>query len=162
MKKDPDAAAGSANEFVPIEITRRAAILSRDVEPMRDGCVFQTEHEGGRATWVLAQYQRDPRLPQEGVPEGGQSAETARVQYVVVSPESHVARIRIDLRADPTATRAEIIYEFTGLTERGNLYVSRHTPEYFAAWIHDWKVAIEHYLRTGETLRSGKEDQTHH
>ena len=191
MKEDPDAQASPKTDFVPVELTRRAAILlhadldavfplfgpvresdwadgwspvmlSRDVEPMREGCVFQTEHEGGGATWVLAQYQRDPRVPQEGVPDGGQSPETARVQYVVVSPESHVARIQIDLRSDPTATRAEIVYEFTGLTERGNLYVSRHTPEYFTAWIHEWKVAIEHYLKTGETLRSGKADETHH
>lgn len=189
--KDPDAPAGSETPFTPVEITRRAAILvhadldtvfplfgpiresdwadgwnpsilSRDVEPMREGCVFQTDHEGKCATWILAEYRRDPRLVPEGVAEGAPTPETARVQYVVVSPESHVARIRIDLRGDPTATRAEIVYEFTGLTEQGNLYVSRHTPDYFSAWIHDWKVAIEHYLRTGEMLRSGKAGQTHH
>src|SRR5690606_29501277 len=121
--KDPDAPAGSETPFTPVEITRRAAILvhadldtvfplfgpiresdwadgwnpsilSRDVEPMREGCVFQTDHEGKCATWILAEYRREPRLVPEGVAEGAPTPETARVQYVVVSPESHVARIR--------------------------------------------------------------------
>lgn len=178
--------------FMALEVTRRAAILlhgdfdtvfplfgpireadwadgwnpkmlTREVDPMREGCVFQTEHERGRAFWVLAQLERDMRDPEEAVSEGmSKQVETGRVQYVVVSPESHVARIRIELRADATATRAEIVYEFTGLTERGNAYVARHTPEYFTSWIHDWKVAIDHFLQTGTRLEAGKADQAHH
>ncbi len=140
---------------------------------MREGRVFQTEHKlvgpkgetldaMSRAFWVLAQYERYP-VPENPAAEGtSPSVETARVQYVMISPESHVTRIKIDLRGDSTATRAEIVYEFTGLTEGGNEYVKRHTPEYFTNWTHDWKVAIEHYLRTGTRLQIGKADQAHH
>lgn len=113
-------------------------ILSSGSDPVREGCVFKTTHaQRGETIWMLIVY--DPR--------------ERRVEYVRVTPTSDLARIRIQLSSSADReSRAEITYAFTALTEEGNDYVRRFTPEHYCDWIAGWGKAIRHYLSTGECL----------
>jgi len=103
-------------------------------EPMRAGCVFRTrDAERGASVWVLTDYDED----------------RGAVRYVMVAPASHVARIAIDVRRRGTdATEAAVRYELTPLDPRGDDYVARMDDRRFAAWMDEWRAAIDHWLAT--------------
>ncbi len=102
------------------------------------GAVFAVPHAGGSpAIWTIVRY--DPGRFQ--------------IAYVRVEPATHVARIDIACAETPDgATRADITYTFTALTERGNAYVDTFTEQHYRAWIASWATAINHFLRHGVAL----------
>ncbi len=83
--------------------------------------------------------------------------ETREIELVYFQPERQVVRIDIAVEAGaaPDTSRVLITYVRTGITEEGNAVVARaaHGPT-FAAAMQEWERAMNHYLATGECLRT--------
>jgi hypothetical protein len=99
------------------------------------GAVFRTRQaEAMDAVWVVSEH----------------DAETGRLGYVVVRPESRVTEIHITVKDGGNGTStAEVRYMHTGLNEEGNEYVAGVTEEWYHQYMRHWEMAINHYLRTG-------------
>jgi len=116
-------------------------------EPMAAGFVFRTaDPDRGDAVWVLTDWDEP----------------TGRVRYVMVAPRSHVARISIDVRGlGPGRTTADVRYGLTPLAPGGEAYVAALTERRFATWMHEWRAAIDHWLRTGTCLPAERGGDSH-
>jgi hypothetical protein len=104
------------------------------------GCVFATPNEdGSETTWLCTNY--DPAA--------------LRIAYVWIDPGLVACEIRIELEPGMGATtRARIAYAYTGLSDAGNEEVQRFTEDWFRDKMNGWERAINHYLCTGELLRT--------
>jgi hypothetical protein len=99
------------------------------------GAVFRTgQAEAMDAVWVVSEH----------------DAETGRVGYLVVRPESRVTEIKITVKDGGNGTStADVRYTHTGLTEAGNEYVESVTEEGYRQYMRHWEMAINEFLRTG-------------
>jgi hypothetical protein len=106
-----------------------------------EGAVFRVEAESGPDTiWVISRYDRERHV----------------IEYLTVKPDTRVGRIRIEVAGGSDGTSAATVtYTFTALTEQGNALNDGFTEQHYRHKMHRWEKAINHYLRTGETL-------THH
>jgi hypothetical protein len=102
------------------------------------GCVFITPNgDGSETTWITTEH--DPT--------------DFRVAFVWVTPGSVAAQIEIRLeRKSAQETAAHIRYTYTGLSPQGNREVERYDQQWFRHKMQSWEAAINHYLRTGETI----------
>jgi hypothetical protein len=102
------------------------------------GAVFRTRQAGAMdAVWVVSEH----------------DAETGRIGYLVVRPESRVTEIKITVRDGGNGTStADVRYMHTGLNEEGNGYVEGVTEEWYRQYMRHWEMAINHWLRTGVAL----------
>jgi len=73
----------------------------------------------------------------------------------VVFDESswHVKYVRIIINVKCSSsgenkTKAEVTYEFTSLSEEGNVFVKSFTDEHYEKFIDSWEVEINNYLKT--------------
>lgn len=104
-----------------------------------EGCVFQTDKEGGggRDTWVVSRYEP----PQ-------------RISFVRVNP---LRTIRYDVYLEPDgggSTTLRWEQEITALDEDGDRHVAALRAEDFAGMIASGERLLEHYLTTGEALQA--------
>ena len=108
-----------------------------------DGAVFTTPGEHGETIWVMTTY--DPRQ--------------RRVAYVIVTPGSHVAELWIQVASQGSArARADVTYRYTALGTPGNAAIS-HFLDTWPSRQHHWEHAINGYLETRRSARSGAPDR---
>lgn len=101
-----------------------------------EGCVFQTDGEGGTDTWVISRHE-----PLE------------RVSFVRVNL---LRVIRYDIYLEPNGDGSTTLrweQEITALNEEGDRHVAALTQEDFSATIGKVEGMLAHYLKTGEPLR---------
>lgn len=101
-----------------------------------DGAVFIVDNELGQSTWVMTRYDALARA----------------VEYVRVTPEHTVGQIWIGIVATGgNVSRVNVTYRLTGLSERGNEYVTQFGAE-FPTKGQVWADVINHYITTGQPL----------
>jgi hypothetical protein len=107
-------------------------IFSTSATAEEEGCVFTSRHVGEPETlWVLAHY--DPVR--------------FRLAYAAFTPSLRVSHISIEcVPAADSHSEVRVSYAITGLSDSGNEYVARYTPEHFRQFMHHWQHAIAHYL----------------
>lgn len=102
------------------------------------GCVFITPATGeNRTIWYITKH----------------DAELFQVAFVRVTPGEMVVAIDIQLtdNGDGTTT-ADIMYEYTALSEEANRWIELDAVAAFKANMDYWENAINHYLITGTKL----------
>jgi hypothetical protein len=107
-------------------------------EEAREGAVFRVEAESGPDTiWVISRCDRERHA----------------IEYLTVKPDTQVGHIRIEVADGSDGTSAATVtYTFTALTEQGNALNDTFTEHHYLHKMRWWEKAINHYLRTGETL----------
>ena len=110
-------------------------VWPRDGLP-REGLVFTHDNgKGGESIWTMTRF--DPQ--------------DHRIEYTVVSPESHVTRIQIRCNETlPGATSTTISYAVTPISERGLSVLKQFAPRDYEDRINAWQMAIDHFFDTGE------------
>ncbi|MBR9990928.1 MAG: hypothetical protein KFH98_14295 [Gemmatimonadetes bacterium] len=102
-------------------------------------CMFLTGSGAETAIWVVTEY--DP-------PSG-------RIEFIKTTPGVTVTRIVIAVRRDTDSTcTADISYQHTALSQVGEAAVSALTAQQFREFMQTWQDRLNHYLGTGEMLRS--------
>ena len=76
------------------------------------------------------------------------------IEFVVISPETHVTKFDISLDdcGDQT-TRINWAHTLTGLTEKGNALVEDYTEKNYTAIMSRLSEALDHYCKTGKMLK---------
>lgn len=105
-----------------------------------DGCVFRTQVAGEPETiWMITRHD-----PAQGV-----------VEFVRVTAGLVATRLAIQVEAAPGGSSVHIAYSFTPLGPEGRDYVARnHSEQAFTRSMGFWQDSMNHWLRTGETLRA--------
>jgi len=95
------------------------------------GMIFRTHAHGEDTVWTVARCE----------PEAGS------VSYVRCTPSSRIAIVAVACAAiAPGRSRVTVSYEFTGLSEAGNEWIRAMDEPHYAAFIGEWKTAIEALL----------------
>lgn len=106
-----------------------------------EGCVFLTRSEGQpETTWMITRHQPDAGL----------------IEFVRVAPGLVATRlvVRVEPGANATST-VHVRYTFTPLGEAGAALVrDQHSEAAFRRSLEWWERSMNHWLRTGETLRA--------
>ena len=102
------------------------------------GCVFTTDFpDRGNMTWIVTKY--DP--PKE-------------IQYTVFKPESHVWNLEIALKPiGPDRTQILWTHTYTGLTPKGNQFLSEYSNETHRLHLESIERALNHFLKTGSMIK---------
>ncbi len=104
-----------------------------------DGCIFKTRrHIEAEAEdiWVITRH------------------EPLSVEFAIVTPGFLVGQLRIRLEAiSDLATTSHIVYTFTSLGEKGNVFIDGFTEEEFNRRMQWWEKSMNHFLQTGELLK---------
>jgi hypothetical protein len=118
------------------------AVLHSECGFAEQGAVFTTPHHGESETvWVITGYD-SPR----------------RITFVRVTPGETAVDIAIDVAplGDNEST-VDIRYTYTSLGPLGDKRLAAITEEAWRADMEFWERGMNHYLATGEMLRSGHE-----
>ena len=102
------------------------------------GCVFMTKAAPHPAIWFVTRHE-----PERGF-----------VEMLKISPEVTACRLSIQLAATSDGCDATITYSHTSLGPQGDVFVAGFTDEFYEGFMREWETRINHYLRTGETLRT--------
>lgn len=107
------------------------------------GCVFSTKRpdDEAKTVWVIDTHDPDQHI----------------VRFVMVTPGSRVGRLKVVCRPgdDAKASAVRFTYEITTIAPAGEVYLDQHfTAEAFEKMMMDYEKAWNHFLRTGEMLRS--------
>lgn len=131
--------------FGPVEESKwedgwNPVILYPKSGELEEGMVFTSPARGyGEAqyAWIVSKYQ----------------AENHIIEYIVSTANRYwVIAVHCNDVSDEQ-TRATVRYTYTGLTSLGN-DINRHAIEFmYRNNLKDWEEAINHYLRTGTTLK---------
>ena len=107
---------------------------------IEEGCVFTSPNEGEADTiWLVTKRDDD----------------NYQTEFTRITPGSRIARLIIGVRPDgDQRAKVDITYVFTALNEAGNRFVDRFSEENFAKDMRFWEASMNHYLKTGETLRN--------
>jgi hypothetical protein len=100
--------------------------------------VFVTPADDGDAVWFITRH-----LPDLG-----------RVEMLKITPGVTACKLVIQLTASDEGTDAEVTYSHTSLGPAGDSFVDDFTEEYYRRFMQDWESRLNHYLCTGEMLRS--------
>jgi hypothetical protein len=114
-------------------------LIYSDSGVAEENCIFTTRFagQGGDEVWVVSHYEKD-----------------REIQFVRVNP-LRVIRFSITLTASGDgATTAVWTHVATGLNEQGNEWVRQYTDEAFQQAVKSREEMLNHYLATGEMLRS--------
>ena len=104
---------------------------------MEQECLFVVADTPNDAIWVVSKY--DP-------------ANFEVTMYRIV-PGVLVGRFAITLDSEEgKITRASVSYEQTAMGKDGNKIVNEFTIESFTEFMDEFKLAIDHYLTTGEMI----------
>ena len=103
-------------------------------------CVFTTPHGDMPETiWIVTRHE----------------PENLYVEFLNVTPGVRVVKAQIQLEDNRDGTTAaQITYSYTGLSDRGNALIDRITDDHFKHEMIAWEHAMNHYLRTGTTLKT--------
>jgi hypothetical protein len=101
----------------------------------QEGDVFVTRHHSelgsqSTAVWVISRRDMQER----------------HVQFVRTIPDFEVTQIDIYVAPDGDASRCEITYTFTALSDHGREHLRTMTKEHFEAQMRDWEEQVEKYL----------------
>jgi len=115
-------------------------ILHSESGLVEEGCVFRTTGADGVETiWMTTRLD-----PAEGI-----------VEFVRVTPGLVATHLR--LRVEPAADASSLVhvtYTHTPLGAKGSEFVAvNHSEEEFVRGMLWWEKSMNHWLRTGETLR---------
>lgn len=81
--------------------------------------------------WMITEYNEDART----------------ISYARIKPAHDMALITVTVDpVDGTTSRATVRYDFTGLSESGNAYVTGITDDAFSGWIKEWDKAVAAFL----------------
>jgi hypothetical protein len=99
-------------------------------EPMRNN-VFATRHgDSPKTIWVTVDY----------------DTAALHVEYVNVTPESHVQRVEIQCRPASDGTEAQVTYTRIATAEAGSAVVEAFSESAYTEMMQHWQAAINHYL----------------
>lgn len=101
-------------------------------------CVFMTRAAPQPAIWFVTRHE-----PERGF-----------VEMLKISPEVTVCRLSITLLAAGDGCEATITYSHTSLGPQGDAFVADFTDEYYQGFMIEWETRMNHYLETGDTLRT--------
>jgi hypothetical protein len=101
-------------------------------------CVFMTKAAPHPAIWFVTRH-----APERGF-----------VEMLKISPEVTACRLQIQLAAASDGCEATITYSHTSLGPQGDVFVAGFTDEFYESFMREWETRMNHYLRTGETLRT--------
>lgn len=106
---------------------------------VEEGCIFVTDNPPeGRTIWTTVVH--DPAAH--------------RVEFLRVTPESHVSRMALSVRRDGAGSTLEIGYTFTAIEARGEALVALlEDGRALDARSERLVRSLDHYLRTGAMLR---------
>jgi hypothetical protein len=101
-------------------------------------CVFSTPHHGEFDTiWYVSQY----------------NPKDFKIEFLRVTPIENVVKINISLSLTANQkTKANIIYQYTGLNDEQNNFIENGLEEQFNENMKWWEKAINHYLKSGNKL----------
>ncbi len=117
------------------------AVIHSDSGVAEEGCVFRTAPPGQPETvWMVTRHD-----PAEGV-----------VEFVRFTAGLVVTHLRIDVAQAPNGTSSVAIrYTFTPVSEAGAAFVrENHSEDAFRRSMVWWQDSMNHWLRTGEILRT--------
>jgi hypothetical protein len=119
--------------------TWEATIVHSDSGVAELGCIFVTdEPHGAESVWTVSRYE-----PAQGI-----------IEFVVVTPRLLVTTLAVALHPEGDGTRAEWRRTFTALSRRGEKALARLAGPAYETRLERLQGQLEHYLRTGEMLRS--------
>ena len=102
-------------------------------------CVFSTSHPGEMDT-IWHETQHNP--------------EKFEVEFLRVTPKENVVRINIKLTpVGNNKTEAEIVYQYTGLSQTQNEFINSELKSKFEESMRWWEKSINYYLETGNLLK---------
>lgn len=99
-------------------------------------CVFVTSSLPSNAVWYITRHE----------PENG------FVEMIKITPGVTACRVRIQLRATPEGSEADVSYCHTSLGPEGDAFVASFTHAYYVGFMRDWETRLNHYLRHGVAL----------
>ncbi|MCB2223996.1 MAG: SRPBCC family protein [Actinobacteria bacterium] len=101
-----------------------------------DGCVFTRTDDTGPAVWTVSRYEPDERI-----------------EFVIVTPGSHVQRLDIAVEAEPGGSRVHWRRTITSLDPAGEAAVAALEDGSWDAAMAMLERMLAHYCATGEMLR---------
>ncbi len=101
-------------------------------------CVFMTRAAKHPAIWFVTRHE-----PERGF-----------VEMLKVSPGLTACRVSIELAATRAGCEATITYSHTSLGPQGDAFVAGFTDEFYDGFMREWETRMNHYLTTGETLKT--------
>ena len=76
------------------------------------------------------------------------------IEFVVISPETHVMKFDVSLdECGDNTTRIKWTNTLTGLTEKGNALIAHYMEENYTAVMSRLSEALNHYCKTGKMLK---------
>jgi len=106
-----------------------------------EGCVFRTRAEGQPETvWMITRH----------------DAERGLVEFVRVTPGLVATRLTVEIEAGADGgSTVRVTYTFVPLSAAGaELVREKHSEAAFRRSLEWWERSMNHWLRTGETLRA--------
>ena len=97
------------------------------------GCVFVMPDEPADSVWVVTRWDPAGHV----------------VEFVKVTPGLAVGRIGISLEeaeGNAESTAAHVSYEYTALSEAGELFVERFTEAHYEAFMKEWESELNRFL----------------
>jgi hypothetical protein len=101
-------------------------------------CVFTTPATPHPAIWFITRHE-----PERGF-----------VEMLKIVPGMTACKLSIQLAATPSGCDATITYSHTSLGATGDAFVANFTEEFYVEFMRDWEARMNHFLRTGEALKS--------
>ena len=108
-------------------------------EVIEEGTTFKTQGHGhgeGEFLWIVSKFQPENYL----------------IQYLVSTLNRYWTITVKCNQLDYNKTKAEVIYSFTGLNEKGNEINMQSLDRMYAHNLKDWEEAINYYLKYGKAL----------
>jgi hypothetical protein len=119
--------------------TWSATLVHSDSGVAEKGCVFATDDpHGARSVWTVSRY--DPAAP--------------AIEFVIVTPGLLVTTLEVSLEPNGAGTLARWRRTFTALTRAGERAIGALAGPAYEARMERLERQLDHYLRTGEMLRS--------
>ena len=116
----------------PLTVFSRSGVAEPD-------CVFITEASPSNAIWYITRHE-----PGNGY-----------VEMIKIAPGVTACKLTIRLRSVDSGSEATITYAHTSLGPEGDAFIASFTEEHYREFMQDWETRINHYLSTGNILRSG-------
>jgi hypothetical protein len=105
-----------------------------------DGYLFSTgshDHKEAGALWIINRY--NPKKYQ--------------ISYYRIEPHIKIGAIEINCKTTKkNMTAVTVTYAYTGLSKKGNLFIDGFNQDGYREYIQSWATAINHFLKTGQTL----------
>lgn len=100
-------------------------------------CVFATPASPHKALWYITRHE-----PASGF-----------VEMIKLTPEFTACKLTIQLTPAPGGCEALVTYTYTSLGTAGDGFIEAFTEAHYRAFMGDWEVRLNHFLRSGELLR---------